>query len=212
MTVIKDTGLATFGRHWAVDAHYVSLIFDYRYFGASDGEPGNFVSLAKQLEDCQAVIRWARLRPELFLNNKIVLMGSPTGLAGVMAHCPILDGYASVMTAGFNPRLLFWAFIHSIKGMLGLSPLFIRAIGRPREFSPLNKPSSLPGFSIDPILRFTAMFAQGDTPFSNAPIEFMSARPGRKLAVPGGHFDIMEGGESFDTNIHAQIVFLQRLI
>jgi alpha/beta superfamily hydrolase len=105
MTVIKEAGLAAFGQRWAADAHFTSLIFDYRYFGASDGEPRNFVSLFKQREDCQAVIRWARQQPELFLNHKIVLMGSAMsalivsqlalddpGLAGVMAHSPTLDG------------------------------------------------------------------------------------------------------------------------
>ncbi|KAJ7887520.1 alpha/beta-hydrolase [Mycena olivaceomarginata] len=184
-----------FGRRWAVDAHYASLIFDYRYFGASDGQPRNFVSLVKQREDYETVIRWARQRPELFLNSKIALMGSAMsgltvtqlalddpGLAGVMAHSPMLDGYDTVMAAGFNPRLLFWATIDKIKGLLGLSPLFIRAVGRPDEFALLNTPSAHPGF--------TAMFAQGDVSFAEAPnvinprivFEFMSARPGRHLA------------------------------
>jgi alpha/beta superfamily hydrolase len=103
MTVIKDAGMNSFGRRWAADAHYASLIFDYRYFGASDGEPRNFVSLVKQREDFEAVIGWARQRPELF--SKIVLMGSAMsalvvtqlalddpGIAGVMAHSPMLDG------------------------------------------------------------------------------------------------------------------------
>ncbi|KAF7338710.1 Alpha/beta-hydrolase [Mycena sanguinolenta] len=195
MTAIKDAGLAAFGRRWAVDARYASLIFDYRYFGSSGGEPRNFVSLAEQRDDYEAVIRWVRQRPELYLNNKIVLTGSAMsglvvsqlalddpGLAGIMAHSPMLDGYDTVMAAGFNPRLLFWAVIDQVKGMLGLAPLFIRAVGRPNEFALLNSPSAHPGF--------TAMFAQGDTPFTDAPnlinprivFEFMSARPGRHLA------------------------------
>ncbi|KAJ7188865.1 alpha/beta-hydrolase [Mycena filopes] len=196
MTVIKDAGLAAFGRHWAADAHYASLIFDYR---RSD---------TLQREDYQAVIRWARQRPEQFLNNKIVLMGSAMsglvvtqlalddpGLAGVMAHSPTLDGtysgglanslftgYDTVMATAFNPRLLFFAAIDRIKGILGLQPLFIRAVGRPTEFALLNTVSAYPGF--------TKMFAQGDTPFVEAPnlinpriiFEFISARPGRQLA------------------------------
>ncbi|KAJ6469455.1 alpha/beta-hydrolase [Mycena sanguinolenta] len=195
MTVIKDAGLAAFGRRWAVDAQYASLIFDFRYFGASGGEPRNFVSLIEKREDYEAVIRWVRQRPELYLNSKIVLMGSAMsalvvsqlalddpGLAGVMAHSPMLDGYDTVMAAGFNPRLLFWAVIDHVKGMLGFAPLFIRAVGRLNEFALLNSPSAHPGF--------TAMFAQGDTRFTDAPnlinprivFEFMSARAGRRLA------------------------------
>ncbi|KAJ6577966.1 alpha/beta-hydrolase [Mycena capillaripes] len=239
MTVIKDAGLAAFGQRWPVDAHYASLIFDYRCFGGSDGEPRNFVSLVEQREDYETIIRWARLRPELFLSTKIVLMGSTMsglvvmqlalddpGLAGVMAHSPTLDGYDTVMAAGFQPRLLSWAAVDKVKGMLGLPPLFMPAVGHPNEFALLNTASAHPGFT------------QGNTPFSDAPnlinlrivFEFMSARPGRHLKddilpiriaievareskdtvtlveVPGGHFDF-----GFDVNIRAQCEFLRDL-
>ncbi|KAJ7661623.1 alpha/beta-hydrolase [Mycena polygramma] len=195
MTVIKDAGLAAFGKRWAVDALYASLILDYRGFGVSDGKPRNFVSLVKQREDYKAVIAWARQRPQLFLNNKITLMGSALsglvisqlalddpGLAGVMAHSPTLDGHDTVMAAGFNPRLLFWAIIDKIKGKLGLAPIFIRAVGHRGQLALLNSPSAYPGF--------TTMFAQGRTPFAEAPnlinagvvFDLVSARPGRQLA------------------------------
>jgi pimeloyl-ACP methyl ester carboxylesterase len=112
-------------------------------------------------------------------------------------------GYETVISLGFNPRLLFWAAIDIIKGKLGLSPVFIRAVGRPSEFAFLNTPSSYPGTSyyahmfvrtlnLNPqfLQGFTAMFAQGETPFSLTPnlinprvvFEIMSARPGRSLS------------------------------
>ncbi|KAF9269271.1 alpha/beta-hydrolase [Marasmius fiardii PR-910] len=261
MTVIKEAGLAPFGERWANDAGYASLIFDYRYFGKSGGEPRNLVDLKKQLEDYQSVIRWARQRPELFVNNKIVVMGSAlsglsvaslvlhdNGLAGGMAHSPMLDGYATVMSSGFRPRLLFWAAVDSIKAKLGLSPIFIKTVGRPNDFALLNTPSALNGFNM--------MFSQGGVPFSEHPnlinprtvFELMGSRPGIELknahckilvvssteddmipieigrsiaaAAPekvvfveadGGHFDIMKGGRTFDTNINAQISFLKGL-
>ncbi|KAJ7319132.1 alpha/beta-hydrolase [Mycena albidolilacea] len=194
LTVVKDAGLLPFGERWALDARYASLIFDYRYFGGSDGEPRNFVSLTKQREDYQAVLRWVRLQPEQFLNTRIVLMGSAlsalticqlalddSGLAGVMAHSPMLDGYDTAMSLGFNPRLMFWALVDRIKRSMGYSPLFIKAVGRPGEFAFLNTPSSYQGF--------VSMFEQGNIAFSSAPnvinpsvlFEIMNARPGRKL-------------------------------
>ncbi|KAJ7621275.1 alpha/beta-hydrolase [Roridomyces roridus] len=261
MTVIKDAGLHAFGERWATEGNYASIIFDYRYFGGSGGTPRNLVSLPKQREDYEAVLRWARLQPERFMNTRIVLMGSALsgltvsqlaqddpGLAGVMAHSPMLDGYGTAMSLGFNPRLIFWGCVDRLRGLLGLEPLFIKAIGHPSEFAFLNTPSSYPGF--------VAMFSQGDTPFSSAPnlinagvlFEIMNARPGRKLSdarcpvlvvatkdddiipaaiaaqiaksapekvtlveVSGGHFDIMEGGQSFSANIKAQLDFLQRV-
>lgn len=81
------------------------MIFDYRGFGDSDGQPRSLVSLERQLEDYKVVIIWARQRPEQFLNDKFVVLGTALsglyvsqlaledpGLAGVMAQCPILDG------------------------------------------------------------------------------------------------------------------------
>lgn len=177
MTVVKEAGLATFGQRWATEAGYASLIFDYRGFGDSDGEPRNLVSLHKQLEDYRSVVQWARQRPELFLNNKIVVMGSAlsglavanlvledSGLAGGMAHSPMLDGklsafyrraannfalsqgYATLNSLEFNPRLIFWALVDTIKSKLGLSPVFVRAVAPPGEFALLNTPSSHQGW------------------------------------------------------------------
>lgn len=174
--MIKEAGLAAFGERWASDAGYASLIFDYRCFGESDGQPRNLLSLKKQLEDYKAVIDWARQQPELFLNRNFVVMGSALsglsvaqlaledpGLAGAMAHSPMLDGkiysatllkllktcflegYATSMSMKFNPRLVFWALIDSVLAKIGLSPLFIKAVGRPDEFAFLATPSSYPG-------------------------------------------------------------------
>lgn len=107
LSVIKAAGLQAFGQRWATDAGYASLIFDYRCFGDSDGQPRNLVSLDKQLQDYRSVINWARQRPDIFMNNKIVAMGSAlsglsvasliiedSALAGAMAHSPMLEGNA----------------------------------------------------------------------------------------------------------------------
>lgn len=175
MTVVKAAGLAAFGERWATDAGYASLILDYRGFGDSDGEPRNLVSLEKQYADYLAVIRWARTQPELFRADKIVVAGSALsalyvaqfvveepGIAGGIAHSPTLDGeshkllsyrihdllcvaYAALMAQPTNPRLLFWASVDWLRSKLGLSPIFIKSIGRPDEFAFLNSPSSYPG-------------------------------------------------------------------
>ena len=101
----KDAGYAPFGEEWATKAGFASLIFDYRFFGDSGGEPRNLVILEKQLQDFRSVIEWVRGRPERFLVDKIVVMGSASAglhvanlvvdddkLAGGMMHSPLLDG------------------------------------------------------------------------------------------------------------------------
>lgn len=177
MTLVKDAGLAVFGERWASDAGYASLIFDYRCFGESGGEPRNLVDLQRQLEDYRSVITWARHHAELFRNDKIVVMGSAisglnvaalaledSGLAGAMAHSPVLDGelystlhyerlgesvsllgYGTLMASPADPRFLFWMMVDWVKEKLGLAPVFVKAIGRPGEFSFLSTPSCHPG-------------------------------------------------------------------
>ena len=101
-----------FGEHWARDAGYASLILDYRGFGDSDGRPRNVVVLKKELQDYNAVIEWARAKPDVFRTDKIVVMGSAmsgllvsylvnhdAGLAGGIAHSPLLDGQQGFVVA-----------------------------------------------------------------------------------------------------------------
>lgn len=120
MTVIKEAGLGVFGEIWAKEAGFASLIFDYRFFGKSDGYPRNLVVYSKQLEDYKSVLQWARQRPEEFINDKIVVMGSASsainvanlalsdsGLAGAMAHSPMLDGILCCLGNSVQWYLIF---------------------------------------------------------------------------------------------------------
>jgi pimeloyl-ACP methyl ester carboxylesterase len=49
----KDFGLAAYGERFAAGG-LASLIFDYRTFGGSDGEPRHWVSPKRHLEDWQS--------------------------------------------------------------------------------------------------------------------------------------------------------------
>jgi len=51
------------------------MAFDYRYFGASGGEPRQLVSVAAQLEDYAAAIAFARTLPEVD-PERIVVWGT----------------------------------------------------------------------------------------------------------------------------------------
>lgn len=175
--LVKDAGLSSFGESWAERANFASLIFDYRRFGGSGGEPRNLVVLGDQLQDYKSVIAWARTKRGLFKTEKIAVMGSAASglhvadlvvndkeLAGGMAHCPLLDGTHipspflqilirshsgknTLLALPANPRLMFWSIIDTIKGFLGLSPIFIRMGGKPGEFAFLNTPSTFPGLA-----------------------------------------------------------------
>ncbi|KIK58905.1 hypothetical protein GYMLUDRAFT_170445 [Collybiopsis luxurians FD-317 M1] len=207
MTVIKEAGLATFGEHWARRTGFASLILDYRYFGESNGQPRDFLSLDYQLQDYKSVIQWAREKPETFRADMIVVMGSAASghtvarlllqdphLAGGMAHCPLLDGYETIMALPFNLRLTVWASLDFIGGKLGFHPVFIPAVGKVGTFAMLNTPSSWSGTlhinRCPPDNNYISMFSQGAKPFLQAPnrvparyvFDVLKSRAGRELA------------------------------
>ncbi len=62
----KDMGLHPFAEVFAQRGLAV-LVFDYRNFGGSEGEPRNWVSPKRHLEDWDAVLDYVRVRPKLAL-------------------------------------------------------------------------------------------------------------------------------------------------
>ena len=55
----RDDGLPGYAEAFR-DAGFVVVLFDYRHFGASTGEPRQLLDIARQLDDYRAVIEWAR--------------------------------------------------------------------------------------------------------------------------------------------------------
>ena len=50
-----------------------------------------------------------------------------------------------MLTAPVKPRLLLLAIVDYLRGKVGMSPIFVRAIGKPNEFAMLNTPSCYDG-------------------------------------------------------------------
>ena len=63
---IKQMRLAAFAERFQAEG-YACLVFDYRHFGQSGGEPRELLSIAKQREDWRAAVAFARTLPELSL-------------------------------------------------------------------------------------------------------------------------------------------------
>ncbi|GBE83322.1 Alpha/Beta hydrolase protein [Sparassis latifolia] len=184
LSLVKEAGFAAFGESWA-SAGWASLVLDCRGFGGSGGQR-NFCCIARQVEDYRSVIAWAKTgeMQSLFQKDRIVVMGSAMsglcvaelalnaleeGIAGAMAHCPILDGYGTAMALPPNFKLLFMVFLDYIGGKLGFSPLYVNVVAKPGEPAICNTPSCLPGF--------VSMYEQSDTPFS----ERANIVPGRLM-------------------------------
>ncbi|NBQ42745.1 MAG: hypothetical protein EBU23_09530, partial [Mycobacteriaceae bacterium] len=55
----RDDGLSDYAEAFC-DAGFVVLVFDYRHFGASSGQPRQLLDIHRQQDDYRAAIAWAR--------------------------------------------------------------------------------------------------------------------------------------------------------
>ncbi|KXO89528.1 alpha/beta hydrolase [Tsukamurella pseudospumae] len=104
----RDTGLLVFARAFA-DAGIDALVFDYRTFGDSDGEPRQQVSYRMQREDYRAAVDAARRLPGVD-PERIALWGTSYSgghvidvaagdprIAAVVGLVPATDGAAALL-------------------------------------------------------------------------------------------------------------------
>jgi len=144
----KDAGLESYAVRFA-ETGFAVLIFDYRHFGESDGEPRQLIWIPHQLEDWAGAIKCARGLKEIdpakialwgtsFSGGHVIVTAAKDkNVACVSAQCPGLDGHASGEM--FLKREGIWhllrMMIHGQRDMVrswfGLSPHKIPLVGKP---------------------------------------------------------------------------------
>lgn len=144
---LKTMGLDRFASRFA-QAGYALLVFDYRGFGGSTGEPRHVISRKKQREDWRAAIAYARTLPgvdpervvlwgtSLSAGHVITLAADPaTPIAAVIAQAPFTDGIASSMSADMrtSTKATALAVKDLIAKLLGRPPVMIPLTGKPGE-------------------------------------------------------------------------------
>ena len=144
----RDCALEPYAQAFAQAGFYV-LLFDYRYTGASDGQPRQIVSIPRQLEDWQAAIAFARSLPEvdphriglwgtsLSGGHVVTVAARDPGIAAVSAQCPMLDGHAAARMArkdagwGRVTRLAGTALLDIARSLVGLAPYYVPLVAPP---------------------------------------------------------------------------------
>lgn len=201
-------------------AGYRCLVFDYRHFGASPGEPRQLLSVRRQLEDWRNAITYAR-QSEGVDPDRIVLWGTSFAgghvirtaardprVAAVISQCPFTDGFAS--TFALPPKVL--AKIAALAGIEALIP--------PGDQTPSGITAR---FGADIVRYFPGRDARKiQCPAHFAVCEDDSLAPpgptlrhvwkaprGEVRMQPGGHFDIYVG-DAFERNVAQQLDFLAR--
>jgi fermentation-respiration switch protein FrsA (DUF1100 family) len=123
-------------------AGYVVVVFDYRSFGASEGEPRHVVDVKRQLEDWRAALAWTRLLDGVdadrivawgtsFAGGHVIsLAGSGEPLAGIISQVPHVSGPAAVRATGARRalRLAPRAISDVMRSVLGLTPRYVPLI------------------------------------------------------------------------------------
>jgi len=155
----KDMDLENYAIHYQV-AGFAVLIFDYRYFGESGGEPRQLIWIPYQLEDWSAAIAYARGLKEidparvalwgtsLSGGHVIVTAAKDNQIACVVAQCPGLDGRASGemllkrVGIGYLLRLVMHGQRDYFRSWFGLSPHKIPIVGKPGSIACLTTPDA----------------------------------------------------------------------
>jgi fermentation-respiration switch protein FrsA (DUF1100 family) len=143
-----------------VDAGIAALLFDYRHFGDSEGEPRQLLDIALQLEDWTAAIACARTRPEVD-ETRIALWGSsfsgghvvPTAardghVQAVISQGPFADGLKQIASfpVSLNLKMTLHGLWDQIRGLLGLPPHYVPVVGPPGSDAVLQSPDSDEGY------------------------------------------------------------------
>ena len=158
----RDASLEPYALRFAAAGMHV-LLFDYRHFGASDGEPRQLLSVRRQLQDYAAAIAFARslpgVDPERIAvwgtsfsgGHALVTAATVPGVAAAVAQCPMMDGLAAVLgIVGYaGPGQVLRLTGHGLWDAV-LAPFggahYIPIVGRPGTLAVMSSPDSEPGY------------------------------------------------------------------
>ena len=151
----REAGLAPYAERLAT-AGFAVLVFDYRHFGASEGQPRQLVSVRRQLQDWAAALSFARSLA-LVDSGRIGLWGSSFsgghvlataardhGVAAISAQGPMMDGLAATLNivsyAGIGRVLhLAWTGLRDqAAALFGTAPVLVPLVAPPGQLAVMS--------------------------------------------------------------------------
>ncbi|HZN84140.1 MAG TPA: alpha/beta fold hydrolase [Mycobacterium sp.] len=155
----RDDGLPGYAEAFR-DAGLAVVVFDYRHFGASTGEPRQLLDIGRQHEDYRAVITWARELDGID-PDRIVLWGSSFSgghvlavaaadprIAAVISQAPFTDAIPTLMHVPLKNavRLTVAGIRDQLGGWRGRALRLAPAVGEPGTLAAMTEPDAKPGF------------------------------------------------------------------
>jgi pimeloyl-ACP methyl ester carboxylesterase len=143
-----------------VEAGMAVFLFDYRTFGDSEGEPRNLIDPFRHLEDWRAAVRSVRELEEVdgsrvgvwgssFSGGHVLMLAAEDHeIQAVSAQVPYVDPITSILRIGIRNlyKAVLYAKIDFVRGLLGMSPLYIPMVGEPGTVAALATADVLPGY------------------------------------------------------------------
>jgi fermentation-respiration switch protein FrsA (DUF1100 family) len=151
-SAVKEMYLSNFAERFE-EAGFVVLVFDYRYFGDSEGEPRGRLIPAEQHEDYKNAITWVSQRPEVDAEAVGAWGSSYSGghvlhlaafdkrIKAAVSQVPLVDGWANAQ------RLMRPDLFEEFVEMLAQDRLQRYAVGEGASVpvvAPEGEPSALP--------------------------------------------------------------------
>jgi pimeloyl-ACP methyl ester carboxylesterase len=164
---VRTARLGAFAERFAA-AGYAALVFDYRHFGDSSGEPRQLLDIQGQLDDWRAAVAFARSLGGV-ARDRVVLWGTSFSgghvaviaaedhrIAAAISQGPFLDGIWALRAAGpMNiVRLTVSGLRDEARRLRGREPYRIPIVGPPGTVAVMNSPDADPGYR--------ALFSPGD--------------------------------------------------
>ena len=155
LSMTRDCGLEPYAERFAAAGMHV-LVFDYRCFGDSEGEPRELVSAPQQVQDYHAALDFVRRLPGVD-GQRVALWGTSYSggialqcayedpeVAALVIQVPNLDNGATgwfmarhlARTAPLRGLWIVWrSVLDLLGGLVGLGPAYVRAVGRQGELA-----------------------------------------------------------------------------
>ncbi len=159
----REDGILPYAQRF-VSAGFHVLLFDYRHFGASGGQPRQLLSIRHQLDDWTAAVAYARAI-EGVLSDRIGLWGTSfsgghvvevavrdKNIAAISSQCPLMSGFSAVKQSAKETgplttiRAVLWALMDWMRGCVGLAPILIPIVGPPGTMAAMSTPDAQPGY------------------------------------------------------------------
>lgn len=153
---IKEMGL-DFVAERLCEAGWRVLLFDYRYFGASGGQPRQLLTVHHQRADWKAAVAYARTLPGVahvglfgssFSGGHVIATAAADpDIAAVVAQCPFTSGLASsAKSISILPQLIAASVKDLVATARHREPVRVTLAGLPGDVALMSATDVVPGY------------------------------------------------------------------